>query len=344
MIGLAGAGAGAEAQPKQASAAGPVITSPNWLRKPTPDEMMAVWPAEAARRGDGGKATIACTVNITGTLQGCTVVSEDPPGVGFGQAALLLAGAFKMKPMMVDGKPVAGGTVRIPIAWKGGSGGAGGKTTPALSLPIWARGPSFEDMAAAWPKGAEGLQEGGVTLRCTVSATAGLRNCQKLNELPQGKGFGSAAMGLVDRFELKLNPEELKALKGGIINVTFRFLNPASEASRERKLSKPRWIVQLHPEKVLALYPDTAADAGVRQGTGVAECRVAPDGRLTDCKVARETPEGLGFGPAAVGIAGVMQMNPWTDEGRPVDGALIRLPIKFQQADEAQLKTGKVNP
>ena len=36
----------------------------------------------------------------------------------------------------------------------------------------------------------------------------------------------------------------------------------------------------------------------------------------------------------AVAIAGVMQMNPWTDDGRPVDGARIRLPINFTQAEE----------
>jgi len=316
----------------------PVITNPDWLRKPTADEMLAVWPAEAARRGRGGKATISCIVNVTGALQACTVVSEDPPGSGFGQAAIMLAGAFKMKPMKVDGKAVAGGTVRIPVLWHGAGNGAGsgfgGMNIQALTVPVWARAPSFEAMAAAWPKDAAELSEGSATLRCTVSPTATLRNCRRLNELPRGKGFGSAAMGLADKFVLKLTPEELKKLRGGIINVPFRFLNPASPDSQGRKLTKPRWIVQINPDKVLALYPAIAADAGVRKGIGVADCLVAADGRLTDCKVARETPEAMGFGPAAVAIAGVMQMNPWTDEGRPVDGARIRLPINFTQAEE----------
>lgn len=331
LAGLAGA---VSAQtPAPPAGRQPVITNPDWLRKPTPDEMMSVWPAEAARKGIGGRAVINCSVNVTGALQGCTVVSEDPPGSGFGQAAIMLAGSFKMKPRLVDGKPEAGATVKIPINFIS-NGPFGGRTTPALSQPVWIKAPGFADMAAAWPTGAGDLQEGSATLRCSVSSTGGLRNCQRYNELPRGKGFGSAAMALADKFELRVSAEDLKQIKGGLINVPFRFLNPASPDSQGRRVSKPRWIVQLKQDRLLALYPDIAADAGVRTGTGVADCLVAPDGKLTDCKVAREAPEALGFGPAAVAIAGVMQMNPWTDEGRPVDGARIRLPINFTQADE----------
>ncbi|WGM37195.1 hypothetical protein AMEJIAPC_00089 [Caulobacter sp. NIBR1757] len=294
---------------------------------------MSVWPAEAARKGIGGRAVIGCSVNVTGALQACTVVSEDPPGSGFGQAAILLAGSFKMKPRLIDGKPEAGATVRIPINFVA-TGPFGGKTKPALSQPVWIKAPSFEDMAAAWPKGAGDLQEGSATLRCSVSSTGGLRGCQRYNELPKGKGFGSAAMALAGKFELKVNDEDLKQLKGGLIIVPFRFLNPASPDSLTRKVSKPRWIIQIKQDRVLALYPNIAAEAGVKTGTGVADCLVAPDGKLTDCKVARETPKALGFGSAALAIAGVMQMNPWTDDGRPVDGARIRLPINFIQADD----------
>lgn len=331
FVALLASTAGAQAPPDRPGA---VITNPSWLRKPTADEMMAVWPAEAARKGLGGKATVSCTVSVSGILQDCSVASEDPPGVGFGAAALMVSGAFKMKPRTVDGKPVAGATVRIPISFVGGDS-FGGKTVPALRAPVWARAPGFADKAAAWPRGADDLVEGGATLRCSVSTTGGLRNCQRYNELPKSKGFGAAAMSLADRFELKLTPEELKQVKGGLINVPFRFLNPASPEGLDRKVARPRWVVSLKQDRVLALYPPAAADKGVTAGSGTADCLVTPDGKLTDCRVARETPEGLGFGAAAVMVAGVLQMNPWTDEGRPVDGARIRLPIRFNLAAEA---------
>jgi len=54
-------------------------------------------------------------VDAGGSLQGCSVASEEPDSMGFGDAAMKLSKLFKMRPMSKDGQPVDGGTVRIPI-------------------------------------------------------------------------------------------------------------------------------------------------------------------------------------------------------------------------------------
>jgi len=59
----------------------------------------------------GGKATIRCVVAQHRKLDNCIVVSEEPPGAGFGEMALRMS-----KEMRFDG-PV-GGTLTIPIAFK----------------------------------------------------------------------------------------------------------------------------------------------------------------------------------------------------------------------------------
>jgi TonB family protein len=92
-----------------------VITSPDWLRRPTGVDVANVYPRAAARRRLEGIATTSCSVSKEGRLVGCVVVHEDPLYAGFDEAALKLMPLFLMRPQTRGGVPVDGGTVRIPI-------------------------------------------------------------------------------------------------------------------------------------------------------------------------------------------------------------------------------------
>lgn len=96
----------------------PLITSPDWIRRPAGEDMARVYPPEAVRKNRSGRATISCVVDATGKVGDCKVLEEFPVGEGFGDAALKLASNFRMRPVTKDGKPVAGGIVKVPISFR----------------------------------------------------------------------------------------------------------------------------------------------------------------------------------------------------------------------------------
>jgi len=94
-----------------------VITQANWLSQPNADDMAEYYPERAQRMEKGGKATMRCKVTVKGTLTECEITSQDPPDYDFGNASLKLAHLFKMKPQLVNGKPVEA-IITIPIRWQ----------------------------------------------------------------------------------------------------------------------------------------------------------------------------------------------------------------------------------
>lgn len=92
-----------------------VITNPDWRRRPSGEDLARYYPDRAARMEVEGSATISCSVTARGTLESCSIVSETPDNMGFGDAAMRMSRLFQMRPQTRDGQPVSGGTVRIPI-------------------------------------------------------------------------------------------------------------------------------------------------------------------------------------------------------------------------------------
>jgi TonB family protein len=86
----------------------------DWLKKPTENDFLAVFPRAALMAGIGGSATVNCIATLQSTLRDCHVRSEDPPGMGFGEAALVLTRQLQMRPAIKNGVPVED-RVNIPI-------------------------------------------------------------------------------------------------------------------------------------------------------------------------------------------------------------------------------------
>ena len=95
----------------------PMVNQPAWLQTPSADDIGRVTPLLPVLPAVV-HVLMACRFTAQGQLEACTIKAEDPPGYGYGAAALALAPIFKMPDVDLDGRPVAGRMVQIPIIWK----------------------------------------------------------------------------------------------------------------------------------------------------------------------------------------------------------------------------------
>lgn len=87
------------------SGSGPII-----LRGASNGEILQFVPPEARRRRIPGRASVSCVVRSDTRLDDCRVVSENPPGLGFGDAGRQVAETyFRFRPpTTASGRPVEG--------------------------------------------------------------------------------------------------------------------------------------------------------------------------------------------------------------------------------------------
>jgi TonB family protein len=308
----------------------PEASKIEWLAQPPARSLADLLPAKALDAGIGGSATLDCGFTAEGYLADCKVVSEQPAGYGFGAAALQSTRPYRAKP--VPG--IETGRMQLPMQWSAPPRGTGYRmdafSDGLLTDPVWTETPTAAAMRAAWPAKAGDLSVGQATLRCHFDSHGRTRRCSVQSEDPAGHGFGATAKTLGEFFVVRFAPEDARKLDNFQVDIPIRLRNPGMKETPLREL---RWIRTLTPEGAERLYPAPARADGVTTGVGYVDCAADGRGEMTDCRIAREEPTGKGFGSAALEAAKLMQLNPWTGGGEPVEGRRFTLPIRFTLAE-----------
>lgn len=193
------------------SIAAPDASHPGWTPSlafvPTREDVADAYPPEAKAAGKGGRTVMACRLSRRGEIVPCTVSSEDPPGLGFGEAAMKLAHVFLSVAPLVEGRPTGPVPVVITIDWSTQPVRAAPAANPSPPAPTsgptagavvgvtWKRRPGYTDFVGTYPANAyETHLPGKVSLTCTAGADGKLKLCKVVREAPAGYGFGKAAL------------------------------------------------------------------------------------------------------------------------------------------------------
>jgi TonB family protein len=207
---------------------------------------------------------------------------------------------------------------------------------PPTPAPLWARdlvwqvAPSLDAYDRARPAGPAGDALGWATLLCQAEAEGTFSACRVEEEQPVGAGFGAAALSLVPTLRIGPATTGGEPVAGRAVRFGLRFppklplLPPGARPARH-----PNWTSRPTSDELGRYYPKRALRAAI-EGRAVLQCMGTKDGRLDGCVAIDEDPADYGFGEAALRLVASFQMAPLDGDGRPVAGAMVRVPVAFR--------------
>lgn len=358
----------AQAQPRPS-----VVTNPDWLERPSAELLAEVYPPLAQELGLPGRAVISCLVDATGRLRHCLVVDQFPAGLGFGAATLKAADSFRMSPKTVDGQPVPGGTVRIPLRYtlpeqahsdlpetKKPTSAAVGALTPRFSVAIAA------ELTAQYAERALALETAPQTevdeatraaaQKALIAAAAKFIPAWSLAIAEQHAAIASdAQMEMLTAFRASPDGMALSRGYGDVhkayeesfaehfrrVGVTARTTFCAKDRCRIGVVEpasgvgilSPRWLETPSQEARIEGRPALAQAFNIG-GWARLNCIVSKEATPTFCVTTTDSPSGFGFGEAASKLSTSYKLHPDLMTAG-AQGETVSLLVEFPAAEAA---------
>jgi hypothetical protein len=285
---------------------------PAFIQRPSGADFIQFYPPAALAQSVVGGALLDCTVGLD-TVVSCSILNQYPTGWGFGDAALAVSRAFRASPRMIDGRPVAGGRIRIPLRFTMTQEREAVdpaypvelrdylERNPWPDLPRWSDTPNSETVDAYYPVASKRAGERGRgVLSCRVKTDRTLA-CTISDERPANRGFGAAALSLSTKFIVYEDDTSfIERHRVAPFKLPINFgASPLSEpVSTTFNETLPFAMPPPPPDLMALIYPPRAQFANI-SGLAVVLCTVQP-APPAKCEIKSEDPPGWQFGDAAL--------------------------------------------
>ena len=198
------------------------------------DPVLAFYPAAAKAAGVEGQAVIRCKRDEHLALVACTLVSEDPPGQGFGAAALAMAAKSPQNPRLflkdAAAEPSSDTTIQFVLRPPYITPDVTRMAHIVKSASIVTQPTNAQIQAEYPPRALDNQMQGGAVIECVVTLTGKLAECHVYDEQPTGYGFGQAALDLAGDFVLKPRLIDGEAVGGSPVKISVNFSSQAADA------------------------------------------------------------------------------------------------------------------
>lgn len=160
--------------------------------------------------------------------------------------------------------------------------------------------------------------------------------CDREKELPLGRGMltTDTSLSLIDLKQGTYTRRDRASLEvDGDRMETYGYWSGTCRTRSGEPLPLPPvtrradWFWRPFSRDIERFFPDTAARQQV-SGKGTALCTVGVDGKLSDCQVASESPEGFGFGEATVRASRMFRFIPAVVNGQ-FESSQVRVPMSW---------------
>ena len=200
------------------------------------------------------------------------------------------------------------------------AGRVGSAPTPPIKNMPWVLAPSVQDVEAARPKGVTGV--GRSTLRCSFKGNGTPMNCRPLRRDKGNEAFDAAAISLISKFAAQTNLGPDINIRDLQAEITVAF-SPTGEQPKPVFFAKPTTDQYMDALATANLVDDFSS------GQVLMTCDVIAGGKLSNCAIAQEAPNGQGLGAAALRLSRFFGVHIWNPEGVAVVGSQVQVPIKF---------------